>query len=89
MKFFVATYLILIGIISVALTIYDKLAARKGRRRIPEKTLLILAALGGSLAMLVVMRIIRHKTLHKKFMIGIPVIIILQLAIIAFLLSRQ
>lgn len=48
------------------------------QRRVPEKTLLIIAALGGSAAMLITMRTIRHKTQHAKFMVGIPVIIIAQ-----------
>lgn len=49
-------------------------------RRVPEKTLLIISALGGSIAMLITMRAIRHKTQHAKFMVGIPVIILLQCA---------
>ena len=57
--------------------------------RTPEKTLLILSALGGSVAMLITMLLIRHKTKHVKFMLGIPIIIILQVALaigIAFLI---
>lgn len=49
-------------------------------RRIPEKTLLIISALGGSVAMLITMRAIRHKTQHMKFMLGIPAIIVAQCA---------
>ncbi len=48
--------------------------------RVPEKTLLIISALGGSVAMLLTMLKIRHKTKHMKFMIGIPVIIAMQIA---------
>ncbi len=54
-------------------------------RRIPEKTLLIISALGGSVAMLITMRAIRHKTQHMKFMIGIPAIIVAQCALVVAL----
>ena len=55
------------------------------RHRTREATLLLLSALGGSVAMFVTMLLIRHKTKHKKFMIGIPAILVLQLALIAAL----
>lgn len=54
-------------------------------RRIPEKNLLIISALGGSIAMLITMRAIRHKTQHTKFMVGIPAIIIAQCVLIVAL----
>jgi len=47
---------------------------------VKESTLLVIAALGGSVAMLITMRVIRHKTQHAKFTVGIPVIIALQVA---------
>lgn len=77
-------YLIAISLVSITFTIHDKLSAIRHKRRVPEKTLLTISLLGGSVAMLVTMLIIRHKTKHPKFMIGIPVIIILQLAILFF-----
>jgi uncharacterized membrane protein YsdA (DUF1294 family) len=49
--------------------------------RIPEKVLLLFSALGGSVAMFITMLIIRHKTKHVKFMLGIPIIMIVQIAI--------
>ncbi len=55
------------------------------QRRVPENTLLAIAALGGSVAMLITMRTIRHKTQHAKFMLGIPVIIVLQCALVVAL----
>ncbi len=75
-------YLAIISIISIIVCIYDKKVSKKNRveLRTPEKTLLILSALGGSVAMYITMLIIRHKTKHFKFMVGIPVIIILQAA---------
>ena len=78
-------YLALISIIAIFLTLRDKSTAAKGKWRIKESTLLLVAALGGSIAMLLTMKGIRHKTKHAKFMIGIPVIIVLQLAIAFFI----
>ena len=54
-------------------------------RRVPEKTLLILSALGGSIAMLITMRTIRHKTNKNKFMLGIPAIIVAQCVLVVAL----
>lgn len=81
-------WLILISLISVIVTVADKVKAKSGSQRVPEATLMLLSVLGGSLAMLITMLIIRHKTKHPKFMVGIPVIILLQVvagcAIFAF-----
>lgn len=73
-------YLAAISLISVVVCIYDKLISKLERvaLRIPEKTLFILSALGGSVAMYITMQIFHHKTKHKSFMIGIPVIMLLQ-----------
>ena len=59
--------------------------AKTPQRRVPENTLLTIAALGGSIAMLITMRTIRHKTQHMKFMVGIPVIIVLQCVLVVAL----
>ena len=73
---------LVISSISVILTVYDKIAAKKlPRHRVPEASLLLLAALGGSLPMYITMQIIHHKTQHKKFMIGIPVILAVQIVL--------
>ena len=82
-------YIAIISIISVVVCIYDKKISKKNRveLRTPEKTLMLLSALGGSVAMFITMQIIRHKTKHVKFMLGIPLIIIVQ-AVIVFLLFR-
>ena len=71
-------YLTVISIISVIVCVADKSRAKKGKWRIKESTLFLLSALGGSAAMYITMRVIHHKTLHKRFMIGIPLIIIIQ-----------
>ena len=79
-------YLAVISVISVILTVYDKTAAKVAKKhRTRESVLLLFSALGGSVAMFVTMLIIRHKTQHKKFMIGIPVIMLLQAAIVTAL----
>ncbi len=76
-------YIALISLISVIVCAADKaLSRREGARRVPEVTLLSLSAFGGSVAMLVTMLLIRHKTRKAKFMIGIPAIIILQYAVL-------
>lgn len=77
-------YLAVISFISFTVTCYDKIAAKKlPEHRTPEATLFMLSALGGSVAMLLTMLLIRHKTKHKSFMIGIPAIIVLQAALFA------
>lgn len=75
-------YLLCISLVSVVVTVVDKLAAIAQKRRVPERTLITLSAFGGSIAMLVTMLIIRHKTRKPKFMIGIPLIILVQLILI-------
>lgn len=78
----IIAYVAIISLVSVIMTIKDKSCAKKGKWRVPEKTLFILSALGGSVAMYITMKTIRHKTQHKRFMIGIPVIMILQAILI-------
>ena len=75
-------YIAIISLISVIVCIYDKVISKKNRveLRIPEATLLLLSALGGSVAMFATMLLVRHKTKHVKFMLGIPLIMIAQAA---------
>ncbi len=80
-KLIILGYLIAISVISIIVCIYDKWAAKHAtKHRTREATLLILSALGGSVAMFITMQLIRHKTKHLKFMVGIPAIIVLQIA---------
>ena len=67
-----------INILSVFVTAYDKFIAGTGKRRVPEQTLFLLALVGGSPAMYLTMLLFRHKTLHKRFMLGLPFIMALQ-----------
>ena len=75
-------YIAIISLISIIVCIYDKGISKKNRveLRIPEAVLLLLSALGGSVAMFVTMLLVRHKTKHVKFMLGIPLIMIAQAA---------
>lgn len=80
MKYFMM-YFLIISIAAIVVTVSDKSRAKKHKRRVPEKTLFLIAALGGSIAMYLTMLTIRHKTKHKRFMIGLPLIIFVQVGI--------
>ena len=83
--------LIYLVIINVATFVYgiDKWKAKKAKWRIRETALLALAVLGGSIGAWLGMTVWHHKTLHKKFRFGVPAIIIVQLAIIGYVLCQQ
>lgn len=72
-------YFALISLIGLIVTAADKHRAVHGGWRVPERTLLLLGALGGAAVMYLTMRLIRHKTRHPKFMVGLPMIFLLQL----------
>ena len=78
-------YLFLINAVAFFLMLADKQKARKNRWRIPEATLLGVAAVGGSVGALAGMYTFRHKTKHPKFTIGVPFILVLQI-VLAFLM---
>lgn len=80
-------YLGLINIISFMVYGIDKLKAKQGKWRIPEATLLLLAIIGGSIGAWCGVKMWHHKTLHKKFRYGIPLIIAIQIAMIWYLLK--
>ena len=73
-------YLFAINVVAFFAFGIDKYKAKRDKWRIPESTLLSMAVLGGSIGALAGMKVWRHKTLHDKFRIGIPVIIALQIA---------
>lgn len=73
-------YLAVINIIALIVTVHDKKAAMNGKRRVREMTLMLIAALGGSPVMYLTMLAISHKTRKPKFMVGIPVIFVIELA---------
>lgn len=82
---FIISYIVIVSIIGVIVTAKDKIRAINGGRRTPEMTLFMLSALGGSLMIFIMMLLIRHKTKHKRFMIGLPIIIVLQAVAIYYL----
>ena len=81
-------YLLAVNIATFFMYGIDKYKAKKGKWRISEATLLTMAAIGGSIGAWAGMRLWHHKTMHKKFKYGIPVIIILQVALAVYLLTN-
>ena len=80
-------YLILINAACFLLMLSDKLRAKKQLWRIPEKALFGFAAVGGSLGALIGMYVFRHKTRHREFTVGMPVLACLQLLSFLAILS--
>ena len=80
-----AWYLAIINAVAIAAYGWDKLCAIRKWWRVPELTLLGIAAIGGSIGAWSGMRLWHHKTMHKKFKYGIPIIIILQVTIAVYL----
>ena len=78
-------YLLAVNIATFFLYGIDKYKAKRGLWRISEATLLTMAAIGGSIGAWAGMRLWHHKTMHKKFKYGIPLIIIMQIALVAYL----
>ena len=80
-------YIIVVSLCSIVVCVYDKKISKRNnvKLRIPEKSLFVWSAVGGSVAMYITMRLIRHKTKHVSFMVGIPVIFVLQVAVIGAL----
>lgn len=72
-------YLIGVNVFAFTLCARDKYRARRGSWRTPERTLLLSAAIGGSVGLLFAMYFFRHKTRHRKFTLGVPAILVLQL----------
>lgn len=78
-----SVYYVFGALVCVIVTVFDKSAAVGHKRRVSEKTLILLAVFFCAIAEYATMKIIRHKTLHKKFMIGLPAIIIGKIIIFA------
>ena len=80
-------YLLIVNAAAFLLMLADKRKAIKKAWRIPEATLIAVAAIGGSLGALLGMHIFRHKTRHLKFSIGLPLILSVHILLIVFLIS--
>ena len=87
MKYILA-YLLIVNAVAFLLMLIDKVKAKKNRWRIKESTLMLWAAIGGSIGALAGMYTFRHKTLHRKFTIGIPAILVLQIAAVVYILYK-
>ena len=85
---FIAIYLLIINCISFLLMLIDKSRAIHKEWRISEKTLITSAAIGGSVGMLLGMSCFRHKTKHKKFTLGVPFILTLQIILIIYSMTN-
>ncbi len=81
MQYLIPAYLVLANLVGFALMGIDKRKARKHLFRIPEKTLFLASILGGSIGTLTGMYVFRHKTRHWYFVVGMPLILILQILI--------
>lgn len=87
---YILFWFICIAAVGVLMTVYDKLAAvhngkskeKHKKRRVPERTLLLIGLLGAAAPMLLTMLCIHHKTRHKKFTVGLPLEILLQAAVL-------
>ena len=86
-EYLVLLYLIIINAAGFLLMLADKLKAKRGAWRISEKTLMGVAALGGSIGSLAGMYCFRHKTKHIKFTVGIPLILMAQIVLVIWLIK--
>ena len=80
-------YLLAVNVLTLIVYGLDKWKARRGCWRVPEATLLGLAAVGGSVGAWLAMQLFRHKTQKKKFRYGVPVLFVLQVAVVLFSLN--
>lgn len=86
---YIVYYIAAINIIAAIITIADKSRAKRELWRIPEAKLMLVAFLGGAFGEYLTMKLIRHKTQHSKFMLGLPAIMLLQLAVILLILKLK
>ena len=82
----IVVYILIVNIVAIVVYGVDKLKAKKNKWRISENTLLLIALVGGSIGAYLAMKLWRHKTNHKKFKYGIPLIIVFQLVVLAYVL---
>ncbi|MBR2319800.1 MAG: DUF1294 domain-containing protein [Clostridia bacterium] len=82
-------WLIAASVMANVVTVWDKRRARRQAWRVPERTLWLVSILGGSVATYLTMRIIRHKTLHRQFMWGLPLLVVAQAVLLFFLWRKE
>ena len=81
-------YLVIINLVLFVTMAIDKQKAKRDKRRVPEATLFLMALIGGSIGGIAGMYCFRHKTKHMSFVIGFPAILILELALVIFILVK-
>ena len=81
-------YLVAVNVVTFLVYGIDKFKAKRGKWRISEFTLLILAIIGGSIGACLGMKVWHHKTMHKKFKYGLPLILMAQIALVCYLLKQ-
>ena len=84
---YILIYLGIINLIGFFSMFLDKQKAKRGKWRIPEKTLFLLAAIGGSLGTTLGMHVFRHKTKHWNFKLGMPLNLIVQIILIIYFVA--
>ena len=89
MRYQIILAALLVNIVAFAAYVIDKRKAQKGRWRIPESMLLLLAFFGGAIGALMGMRVFHHKTKHWKFKILVPLFLVMQLALAGWLIYRS
>ena len=82
MNWYIISYIIVLSLIGFSSMGIDKWKATHHKYRISEKNLLLIAMLGGSIGSLIGMKCFHHKTLHKKFSIGVPMILLIQILLV-------
>ncbi|MBA9088136.1 uncharacterized membrane protein YsdA (DUF1294 family) [Fontibacillus solani] len=87
MKIGVLLWFAVINIIAYIVMSDDKKRAKQRKERIPERTLFLLAAIGGALGVLVAMNRKRHKTKHTSFVIGVPLLLLLNAVLYGYFLT--
>ena len=88
LQYIALIYLAVINVVAFFMYGIDKWKAKKSKWRIPEATLLLLAVIGGSIGAWLGMKVWHHKTLHKKFRYGIPLILIAQVALVIWIFNK-
>lgn len=84
---YISYFFVALNVVTFFVYGIDKLKARRHKWRIPESTLLLLAVVGGSIGALLGMKLWHHKTQHKKFKYGLPLILLVQVVLIVWIAS--
>ena len=82
-------FLVIMNLLALAVFGVDKWRAKHDRRRVPERTLWLLAVLGGALGALIGMQVFRHKTQHRSFRWGVPILLIAQIILLIILIYQS